>query len=54
MVDSPKQLEQPKFAINGAIYTVQATAGHYGFLYEVKRGFRRIEPQILNARSHRF
>ena len=27
---------------------------HYGFLYEVKRGFRRVESQILNASSTGF
>ena len=27
---------------------------HYGFLYEVKRGFRCVESQILNASSTGF
>ena len=27
---------------------------HYGFLYEIKRGFRRVESQILNASSTGF
>ena len=30
------------------------TGEHYGFLYEVKRGFRCVESQILNASSTGF
>ena len=49
---SIKSLKQTTASFN-QIVTV-AIAAHYGFLYEVKRGFRCVESQILNASSTGF